>query len=162
MSSQPQHSHVIPTVVPTHVIPTGAKRSGGIFRLPKKHRLPRSLDYARDDRTLYHNYRSVPPCYPHRSTSIPVIPTGAKRSGGIFRLPSKHHLPRSHDYARNDRTVMSRPPQHPVHVIPTGAKWRTPGPCIVPTAVDPSIPLRFSRDDTVFLGGVLRLKWDVM
>ena len=64
MSKPPQHPHLIPTrslhpchpnrrtlthVIPphpTHVIPTGAKRSGGIFRLPKKHRLPRSLHSA--------------------------------------------------------------------------------------------------------------------
>ena len=86
---------------PPYVIPTGAKRSGGILALPCME--PGAVDpstslrFARDDR-VGRQVRKIPPY---------VIPTGAKRSGGILALP-----------------------------------------CMEPGAEDPSIPLRSSRDDT--------------
>ena len=124
------------------------------------------------------NSTNMPSCLqspsmsPHSRTSIPVIPPAAPPSlsshppylhpchpdrseaewRGIFSLPSKHRLPDpSTTLGMTDRYIipphrssfMSSCPKRSGEILVS---------CILPTAVDPSIPLRFSRDDTVFWG----------
>ena len=142
---------------PPYVIPTEAKRSGGILA-------PSCLEPG-----------AVDPSIPLRSSRDD---TGVVRSsrddmveGGMTgmydippALPPVCHSDRSEAEWRNPGTAMHRTrcgrslhsAYAPVgmtgmYVIPTGAK-RSGGilapSCLEPTAKDPSIPLRSSRDDT--------------